>query len=697
MSLEEEDTRSLGESSEESVDFGEEVTTGTFRNVDPEDLLESTALSLDDETDETEQPEPPVDDDTAESEEVTVDEPLDGRVPIGQTPDVDPTKSTESDTKTDEAISDEPVSDEAAYAAAEVVDQYTQTDKSGIKSPVAQEKSVDPPAAAAEPAAAPAAAEAGLPNLLAGALVAPAAEPTPEATERNLLTGAPVAAGPLGDPLAGALKADSASEPPAAPAPKVAPIGDVLAAAIPKEAPPPDPVLPNLIDAGLLSSNAGESSAAPPTDDIATQTPKETPRELNVAAVAGGLAAAVAPKPEEALPDVVKAGLTGDAAAPPAAKAVKDEEEEEEEDATKAKAKEAPAPAAAPAAAAPAAVAAPPPAAAAPPPAAAPPKKKAKKEEIPKPDADLLSAGLLSETHTDPSLVDQSDEPESLSDSFDENHYPHRRGLFAPKPPGRLVTPRSPPSPRRFPGGHQPPLYRPGEGSGHRSKGRSTRSKDPAQRKIDCEEFDKATAELERELMVTQKTRREELEANQAKELEEFHRRWTSIGKRKQYQHPSPQLTVLRKQLSFLLAQGRYKDADEVSALADEAAKVEEAENNAIMQKDCDEALVKLQEKQGQERDAFEAEATQERQRLSSHRQVARRLFEHRGRRPAIPRDETAPEADQFWNFAVVRTEVHRSHGYRYPKGSRPATAIVVPATHHPRQSSAETRKSQPL
>jgi hypothetical protein len=135
------------------------------------------------------------------------------------------------------------------------------------------------------------------------------------------------------------------------------------------------------------------------------------------------------------------------------------------------------------------------------------------------------------------------------------------------------------------------------------------------------------------------------------------------IGKRKQYAPESPPLTVLRKQFSFLLSRGRYKEANEVSRQVDELTKVEEAEDNAVMQKDSDEALLKLQEKQTQEHDTFEAEARQERRRLAQHRAIAGRLLEHRGRRP---RGEVPLEHDQFWNFQVERTAVHHGHGYRY-------------------------------
>jgi hypothetical protein len=211
------------------------------------------------------------------------------------------------------------------------------------------------------------------------------------------------------------------------------------------------------------------------------------------------------------------------------------------------------------------------------------------------------------------------------------------------------------------------------------------------------DDFDKETNELERELMATQKTRREDLEVHQTKELEEFHRRWASIGKRKKYEHPSSELTVLRKQLAFLRAHGRYKDADEVSAQIDELATSEEAENTATMQEDCADALVKLQERHGQEREAFESEATEERQRLSRHRQLTRKFLEHRGQ-GTKPTDDVPPGEDEFWTFTAVGSEVHRSQGSaHYPMGGRGATAIVVPVKHHPRQGSARNRRSQPL
>jgi hypothetical protein len=101
-------------------------------------------------------------------------------------------------------------------------------------------------------------------------------------------------------------------------------------------------------------------------------------------------------------------------------------------------------------------------------------------------------------------------------------------------------------------------------------------------------------------------------------------------------------------------------------------AKVEEAENNAVMQKDLDEALVKLHEKHAQEGSAFEDEATRDRQSRLQNRAIYPRPFEtrHAERKP-LPPGEFRSDHDASRTYQVVRLEGHSNHGYRYPRSGR--------------------------
>jgi hypothetical protein len=221
--------------------------------------------------------------------------------------------------------------------------------------------------------------------------------------------------------------------------------------------------------------------------------------------------------------------------------------------------------------------------------------------------------------------------------------------------------------------------------------------------KVDCADFDKQTKEMESDLLKQQQHQREELAASHARELDEFDKRWKSVGKRRMYNRASNHVTILRRQLAFMLVQGRFRDAEEVNKLVEQATKFEEAENTLSMQKDFDEALKKLQDKQASEVGTFEAAASVQRQRLAQDRAVARKLYDNRGKKLAA-REEIAADRERLWNRQQsLRIEqiVHRTQRpfpstkmTRADIKDRDCAILTLPLVKHRRPSPATTRQS---
>jgi hypothetical protein len=226
--------------------------------------------------------------------------------------------------------------------------------------------------------------------------------------------------------------------------------------------------------------------------------------------------------------------------------------------------------------------------------------------------------------------------------------------------------------------------------SSRRTDLRKGRAHGPVEPEIDYREFDRETADLERELAATQRYLRGELEARQAKEREDFRRQWGSIGTREQYQAESPERKRLGRHEAVLRSKWPDMDADEVKQQADELAQCEEAENKEKRRWNRDEAAKKLREKHAREIEAVEAGFAREWESFSQDRADTRR-----GLRTG--RQGNRPGEDQFWIFSVAKTPVRGSYDVRDGKGRLPDRSIVVPISRHPRHASAKARRSCPI
>jgi hypothetical protein len=170
-----------------------------------------------------------------------------------------------------------------------------------------------------------------------------------------------------------------------------------------------------------------------------------------------------------------------------------------------------------------------------------------------------------------------------------------------------------------------------------------------ADSRAELEGFDRETKRLEKALIDVQKEKREGLVMSHKQQLDEFEGHWGSAGKFRMYNRSSNQVTVLRRQLALLLVQCRFRDAEEVRRLVDQATKAEEDGSHRLMQKDYDLAFTLLENKQRMEFATLEEGAAVELQKFHQDRAFTRRVYEIRARKIAA-RMEIAGDLDRLWN-----------------------------------------------
>jgi G3E family GTPase len=157
---------------------------------------------------------------------------------------------------------------------------------------------------------------------------------------------------------------------------------------------------------------------------------------------------------------------------------------------------------------------------------------------------------------------------------------------------------------------------------------------------------------------------KEELLQNHQIELDGLEKHWGSPKQFRQYNRASNKLTILRRQLSFLLVQCRFKDAEEVRRLVDKETHAEEEGNHGIMQRDYNAAVGILLEKQKGEIGTFEERAEIHLQKYLQERTMKRRQYENEGRKLAARR-EIAADPERLWNHEQGK----RSHAITRTKG----------------------------
>ncbi|OHT14619.1 hypothetical protein TRFO_14903 [Tritrichomonas foetus] len=163
--------------------------------------------------------------------------------------------------------------------------------------------------------------------------------------------------------------------------------------------------------------------------------------------------------------------------------------------------------------------------------------------------------------------------------------------------------------------------------------------------------FDNETKALERGLIEKQKQQRETLVRNHQIERDEFDARWASSKKQRIYNKSTTTLIQLRRQLNFLLVQSRFDEAEEVQKIIKERMKSEAQDHHEIMQRDFDESLALLKNKQKEEIITFEENCEVQSQKLRQDREKLRRGYLNRQLKLRV-KEEMLNDPDKLWAHA---------------------------------------------
>ncbi|KAK8898389.1 hypothetical protein M9Y10_000674 [Tritrichomonas musculus] len=142
--------------------------------------------------------------------------------------------------------------------------------------------------------------------------------------------------------------------------------------------------------------------------------------------------------------------------------------------------------------------------------------------------------------------------------------------------------------------------------------------------------FDQETKKLEKELLAHQNDKRNQLKAAIEDDLTQFDEHWNSAKKQRTYNHSTNNLNALRSKLSFLLVDGRFKDAEEVQKQVNERTAFELANHTEIMKNDHDTSLRFLREKHIDEIDTFEKNCLVELEKFRQDRTKLRQSYLNR-------------------------------------------------------------------
>ena len=113
-------------------------------------------------------------------------------------------------------------------------------------------------------------------------------------------------------------------------------------------------------------------------------------------------------------------------------------------------------------------------------------------------------------------------------------------------------------------------------------------------------------------------------------DLTQFDEHWNSAKKQRTYNHSTNNLNALRSKLSFLLVDGRFKDAEEVQKQVNERTAFELANHTEIMKNDHDTSLRFLREKHIDEIDTFEKNCLVELEKFRQDRTKLRQSYLNR-------------------------------------------------------------------
>ncbi|OHS94694.1 hypothetical protein TRFO_39138 [Tritrichomonas foetus] len=164
----------------------------------------------------------------------------------------------------------------------------------------------------------------------------------------------------------------------------------------------------------------------------------------------------------------------------------------------------------------------------------------------------------------------------------------------------------------------------------------------------DFTEFEKQSKELEKELIQKQKQQRETLLKNHQIELDELDGRWASDKKQRIYNRSTNHLIQLRRQMHFMLVQSRFAEAEEVQKLINLRTKEEMQNHHELMQKDFDEALIYLKNKQKNEVETFDEFARVALEKLRQDREKLKRGYLNKQLKLRM-KEDIANDPDRLW------------------------------------------------
>lgn len=166
--------------------------------------------------------------------------------------------------------------------------------------------------------------------------------------------------------------------------------------------------------------------------------------------------------------------------------------------------------------------------------------------------------------------------------------------------------------------------------------------------------FDAETKRLLDELDAQLKEQAEKQRVDHQTELQKHQELWQSEQKIRQYNRPSSNLTIMRKQLHLLLAQCRFDEAEALQKLVDERTATEEDAAYRTMQHAFDEATKKLLAKQQAEEDFLKTSSEVQKRNLLQRRANLRRQIENKEKRIEKRGAET-DDKEKLWNKAQVQ------------------------------------------
>ncbi|OHS98284.1 hypothetical protein TRFO_35310 [Tritrichomonas foetus] len=161
--------------------------------------------------------------------------------------------------------------------------------------------------------------------------------------------------------------------------------------------------------------------------------------------------------------------------------------------------------------------------------------------------------------------------------------------------------------------------------------------------------FDQETAAQERKLKRQLASARERLINDLKKEAEQHEQLWQSESHKRLYNRPSHQLRALRHQAKQMVACGRFKDAEQVLATANELQEKEAAQGAFQMQSDYENATKIFDQKVANDLNTFDTDAQLQIDSFRARRASQRTVFQNQIK-IVEQKSELVKDVERCWN-----------------------------------------------